>query len=92
MQVQCLGQNSKHLSLFFIASKLLPRNLQSLLTELVRNAISESQNTCTIANSKCLVDLKIKDKIHRDSCSYKIIGVKLLIFFLIVMVALSREF
>lgn len=78
MQVQCVGQNSKHL--FFTASKLLHRNLQSLLTELIRNAISESQNICIVANSKCLVDLKIKHKIHRDSCSYKIIGVKLPIF------------
>lgn len=81
MQVQCLGQNSKHL--FFIASKLLHRNLQSLLTELIRNAISVSQNICAVANSKYLVALKIKHKIHRGSCSYKIIGVKVLIFSLL---------
>lgn len=92
MQVECLRQNSKYLFLFFIASKSLYRNLQSLLTELIRNAISESQNICTVASSKYLVDLKIKHKIHRDSCSYKIKGVQLLIFFLIVMVAVSREF
>lgn len=48
----------------------------SLFTELIRNAISECQNICIIANSNYLVDLKLKHKIHRDSCSYKTIGVK----------------
>lgn len=43
-QVQYLGQNSKHLFSFFFASKLLHRILQSLLPELIRNAISESLN------------------------------------------------
>lgn len=76
VQVQCLRQNSKHLFLIFVASKLLHRNLQSLFTELIRNAISESQNICIIANSNYLVDLKLKRKIHWDSCSYKTIGVK----------------
>lgn len=78
-QVQYLGQNSKHLFSFFFASKLLHRILQSLLPELIRNAISESLNIWTIAKWKQLADLKIKHKKHSDPCIYKIIGVKLMI-------------
>lgn len=64
MQIQCLRQNSKHPFHFFMASKLLHRNLQPLFTELIRNAINESQNIYIIASSNYFVDLKLKHKIQ----------------------------
>lgn len=93
MQVQCLRQNSKHLFLFFMANKLLHRNLQSLFTELIRNCISESH--CIELyhyQFKLLSGFEIKAQNTQRLLQLQDYRCQTSWFFLIVMVALSRVF